>query len=125
MFQIDLNLLCLLTDLPFDTPMMIKIRKDHWHYNLIEQVSSPLLHTRHSFQLMEQEEKEPWFQLQLVSQFAANKGKMLGEATIRIQEWPMETVKFERIRLSSFAWLEIELSYKYVSIASAYPNTIN
>ena len=75
------------------------IKKDHWHYPLVEKIHEPKLNVIHTFDLTDQESATS-FSLELISKTDNNKAKMYGATTIDLLEWPMERSKRDKIYLS-------------------------
>ena len=55
MFKVHLKLVSLITDINLETPLTIKIRKEHWHFTLVDKVNSPVLDVESTFELNEEE----------------------------------------------------------------------
>jgi hypothetical protein len=48
MFKIKLKILAMYINIVFPSPPTLYIRKDHWHYKLISNITEPIIEQIHS-----------------------------------------------------------------------------
>ena len=51
MFKVTLDVFGVIADVNVGVDMALRLKKEHWHYILIENVSANILNFRHSFDL--------------------------------------------------------------------------
>lgn len=116
MFRINLHLISLHQQIDTQETLSLKIKKDHWHYSLVENIPGNILNLTHQIEIRESGQGQPSFELQLILPQEHSKGVVRGSAIINIMEWPMEKPKREKVWLSPLACLDLELSYEYIAL---------
>lgn len=89
MFRVNLHLIGIYQQTDIQENLALKIKKDHWHYSLVEKIQGNILNLTHQIEIRENDQGQPSFELLLVLPQENSKGVVRGSAIINIMEWPM------------------------------------
>lgn len=53
MFKVHLHFIKLYGEIPFDRSLMLRIKKEHWHYPAVQRITSSILDNKHDIDIAE------------------------------------------------------------------------